>query len=156
MKRLHDHHAPEAARKPVGPRAVGKEAKRGQKRVERAVAPENALHAQRADERRENHRQKQRACQKTLSRKVIAVGQPCERQGNDDRKKRRRDCQAKRIHKSLRIDGVAEDLLEVEQRVVPRGRIHQPPAQHIEHGEEEKQNKKHQREYQQSVITDFP
>ena len=80
MKRLHDDNAPEAACKPIRPFAWAEQSQMFQQRVEGSITAENALHAQRPDERRQNHRQQQRPRQIFLSRKFKAIRQPCQRQ----------------------------------------------------------------------------
>ncbi len=132
-----DSDAPELVRrKPVIGPPMRPQPQVHDQRVERAVLPEDLLDADRAHERRKDHRDEDRGIKETLQGIEVPVGD--EGQGHRDQEGERGPGarQEEGIAQGLQVDRVGEERAEEREREAPV-RVHEAPLQDLEDRPEE-------------------
>jgi hypothetical protein len=106
----HDH-APEAAlAEPVNRLVFREHVQFDEERIERAVLSEHLPDPDGADERRQNHRHKQRGGEEFLRWEFAAVGEKRERECEEKGQGGARDREEEGVAQALEIDAVAENF----------------------------------------------
>ena len=137
-----------ARRKPIKGPTRRAQAERDEQGVDRAVLPEDLLDANRAHERRQNHRNQQEGGQQALARIPVPVGKQGEGHRNQQSQHRGRDRQQEgvlqapeiqRIRKQLTQRGEAEASVGVNETALED--LEDRPKE--EHGKEHRGDREH-------------
>ena len=98
-----------------------------QQGIERAVSAEHLPHADRADERRQNHRHEHERGEQLFAGEFEAVRQEGERQRDEQRGRGGRDREEEGVAQAFEVNLVAEDLAE-KAKVNPSPSKSAPPT----------------------------
>ena len=131
MQRVQRDDAPEAAfAEPVDRLVFGEHAEMHEHRIERAVLPEHLADADRANERRQNHRDEDDRGEQFFAGEFVAVRDERERQRDGHRGERTEDGEEEGIPQAFEVNPIAKNLgheierplsIRIEKRAANRG-----------------------------------